>query len=104
MPFANVSLASVLFDSYVLFWSAMAVSPIDWHSWALASVIPTVVVRGSVLARRALPLSKASYLLIGAFIALHTIGAHYMYARVPLGDSLSIGIMISRIGYARRSL
>jgi putative membrane protein len=101
MPFANVSLASVLFGSYVLFWSAMAVSPIDWHSWALASVIPTVVVGGLVLARRALPLSKTSYLLIGAFIALHTIGAHYTYARVPLGDSLSSFLGNGRNDYDR---
>ncbi len=101
MPFANVSLASVLFGSYVLLWSAMAVSPIDWHSWALASVIPAIVVGGLMFSRRALPLSVASYLLIGAFITLHTIGAHYTYARVPLGDSLSPLLGSGRNDYDR---
>ena len=67
----------------------MAVSPADWHNWILASVIPAIVLGGLVAGRRVLPLSAISYLLIGAFITLHTIGAHYTYARVPLGDWLS---------------
>jgi putative membrane protein len=89
MPFVNVSLASVLFGSYVLLWSTMAISPADWQNWVLASVIPAIVLGGLVVSRRALPLSGAAYLLIGVFVALHTIGAHYTYARVPLGDWLS---------------
>jgi putative membrane protein len=82
--------AFALFGSYVVLWSAMAVSPTDWHTWILASVIPAIVLGGLVVSRRVLPLSVASYLLTGAFITLHTIGAHYTYARVPLGDWLSL--------------
>jgi putative membrane protein len=89
MPFINMPPAVVLFGSYVVVWSAMAISPSDWHNWILASVIPAIVVGGLVVGRRVLPLSVASYLLIGAFITLHTIGAHYTYARVPLGGWVS---------------
>jgi putative membrane protein len=97
----NVSLASVLFGSYALLWSAMAISSVDWHNWVLASVIPATVLGGLVAGRRHLPLSGASYLLIGAFITLHTIGAHYTYARVPLGDWLSPLLGSGRNDYDR---
>jgi putative membrane protein len=97
----NVSLASVLFGSYALLWSAMAISPVDWHNWVLASVIPATVLGGLVVSRRLLPLSGASYLLIGAFVTLHTIGAHYTYARVPLGDWLSPLLGSGRNDYDR---
>jgi putative membrane protein len=89
MPFINLPPAFLLFGSYMVFWSAMAVSPTDWHNWMLSSVIPGIVLGGLVVGRRVLPLSVVSYLLIGAFITLHTIGAHYTYAHVPLGGWLS---------------
>jgi putative membrane protein len=34
---------------------------------------------------RRLELSSASYFLLGAFVILHIVGAHYTYARMPLG-------------------
>lgn len=86
MSLVSASPAFVLLGSYVVVWSAMAVSPADWHNWMLASVLPMALLGGLVVSRRVLPLSGASYALVGAFIALHTIGAHYTYARVPLGD------------------
>jgi putative membrane protein len=89
MAFTNMSPALVLLGSYTVLWSAMAVSPADWHNWILSSVIPVLVVTGLTASRQFFPLSMASYLLVGAFIALHTVGAHYTYARVPLGDWLS---------------
>jgi putative membrane protein len=74
---------------YVLLWAAMAISPADWQNWMLASLIPALVVGALVAGRRALPLPPVSYLLIGVFLTLHTIGAHYTYARMPLGDELA---------------
>ena len=38
-----------------------------------------------VLGHRRLELSGASYFLLAAFVILHIIGAHYTYARMPLG-------------------
>ena len=35
-----------------------------------------------------MPLSVASYALIAGFLALHTVGAHYTYAQVPVGQWL----------------
>jgi putative membrane protein len=101
MSFINMPPAFVLFGSYMVFWSAMAVSPSDWHNWILASVIPLIVLGGLVVSHRVLPLSVVSYLLIGAFIMLHTVGAHYTYARVPLGNWLSLFLAEGRNDYDR---
>jgi putative membrane protein len=101
MAFINIPPAFVLFGSYMVVWSAMAVSPADWQNWILSSVIPALVVGGLVVSRRALPLSAASYVLIGAFLTLHTIGAHYTYARVPLGGWSSSFLGDGRNDYDR---
>jgi len=101
MPFINFPPAFVLVGSYVVLWSAMAISPTDWQNWMLASVIPALGLLGLAVGRRVLPLSAASYALIGAFMTLHTIGAHYTYARVPLGDWLSPFLEAGRNDYDR---
>jgi putative membrane protein len=97
----SMSPALVLLGWYAIFWSAMAISPLDRHNWVLSSVIPPIVVGGLVAGRRVLALSSSSYLLIGIFITLHTIGAHYTYARVPLGDWLSPLLGVERNDYDR---
>jgi putative membrane protein len=101
MPVIGLPPALVLFGWYVMFWGAMAVSPADWTNWALSSVIPALVVGGLLAGRRVLALSTTSYLLLGAFVTLHTIGAHYTYARVPLGDWLSPVLGNGRNDYDR---
>jgi putative membrane protein len=85
----------------MVFWSALAVSPADWHNWILSSVIPAMVVGGLAFGRQVLPLSAASYLLVGAFMTLHTIGAHYTYAQVPLGGWLTPVLGDGRNDYDR---
>ena len=89
MPFLNLSPSAILMGWYVLLWGAMAISPADWQNWMLASLIPALLVGALMAGRRALPLTPVSYLMIGAFLSLHTIGAHYTYARMPLGDELA---------------
>jgi putative membrane protein len=101
MPIISMPPAFVLAGWYVILWSAMAVSPVDWHNWVLASVIPSVVLGGLIAGRRVLALSTISYLLIGAFLTLHTIGAHYTYSRVPLGDWLGPFLGAGRNEYDR---
>jgi putative membrane protein len=89
MPFRKLPPSAILMGWYVLIWAAMAISPADWQNWMLASLIPALLVGALVAGRRALPLPPVSYLMIGAFLTLHTIGAHYTYARMPLGDELA---------------
>ena len=90
-----------LFGGYVVFWSAMAIAPIDRQNWVLSSILPLALVAALILGRRALPLSTASYALMIGFLALHTIGAHYTYSRVPMGLWLQHALQLQRNHFDR---
>jgi putative membrane protein len=101
MPFRGVPPSTVLLGWYVLLWGVMAVSPTDWQNWVLASVLPAMVVGGLVAGRRAMTLPSASYVMVAAFLTLHTIGAHYTYAQMPLGNELALLLGNGRNDYDR---
>ena len=79
---------SVLLAGYLVFWGAMGLAPLDSPNWVLSSILPLTFVGALVFGRRSVPLSTASYMLIGGFLAFHTVGAHYTYAQVPVGHWL----------------
>jgi putative membrane protein len=101
MPFRHVPPSTVLLGWYALLWGVLAVSPTDWQNWMLSSVIPAIVVGALVAGRRALPMTSASYVMVGAFLTLHTVGAHYTYARMPLGHELALLLGSDRNDYDR---
>jgi len=79
---------SALLAGYIVLWGAMGMAPLDPQNWALSSILPLTFVAALVFGRRSVPLSVASYALIAGFLALHTVGAHYTYAQVPIGQWL----------------
>jgi putative membrane protein len=68
-----------------LVWIAAAIRPLDQQAWILENILLVIFVAALALTYRRLQLSKASYLLLAAFVLLHIIGAHYTYARMPVG-------------------
>jgi putative membrane protein len=76
---------TVLLIGYLLFWAGMAISPTDRATWTVVNILPLLLIGVLVGTHRWLPLSRPSYLLIAVFLTLHTIGAHYTYAKVPIG-------------------
>jgi putative membrane protein len=86
---------------YLIFWGAMGLAPLDGQNWVLSSILPLTFVGGLIAGRRALSLSVASYALITGFLALHTIGAHYTYAQVPLGRWLQGALTLERNHFDR---
>lgn len=75
----------------LLFWYATlsawtAQSPTDPQFWLISSVLPAAFVVGLIATHRRFPLSHASYTFITLFLTLHSIGAHYTYAQVPVGQ------------------
>jgi putative membrane protein len=76
---------SALLAGYLVFWGAMGLAPLDPRNWVLSSILPLTFVAALFFGRRSVPLSVTSYALITAFLALHTVGAHYTYAQVPAG-------------------
>jgi putative membrane protein len=91
----------VLFGGYVVFWSAMGISPLDRENWVLSSILPLMLVAALLLGRRALRFSTVSCAAMVAFLTLHTIGAHYTYAQVPAGVWLQHALHLERNHFDR---
>jgi putative membrane protein len=91
----------VTLGAYVVFWIALAVHPVDRGDWMLENllVFVTAIVLGSTYRR--FRFANASYVLILVFLAIHTIGAHYTYAKVPAGFWLQDWLHLQRNHYDR---
>lgn len=76
-------LPAILSGAFAVEFAALAWAPYDRGDWLLENLIPVPVVVWFVLARRRLPLSGASWCLVFSFLALHEIGSHFTYSRVP---------------------
>jgi len=86
---------------YGLFWLALAFSPnhrVDWLVENLLVFAGVALIAGTY---RSLPLSRASYLLLAVFLALHAVGAHYTYSETPFGDQLQSSLGLGRNHYDR---
>jgi putative membrane protein len=70
---------------YLFFWALTGISPVDRRDWLLENFLVLVFAGLLVATYRRFPLSDVSYALITLFLTLHSIGAHYSYAQVPLG-------------------
>jgi putative membrane protein len=75
----------VLLSCYLAFAAYMAIAPTDRSTWVVVNILPALLVGVLVATHQKLPLSRLSYVMIIAFLTLHTIGAHYTYAKVPFG-------------------
>ena len=75
----------IVLACYAIFWVALAIHPVDRADWFLENLL--VFATASVLlpTYRNFQLSNLSYGLILLFLALHAIGAHFTYAKVPIG-------------------
>jgi putative membrane protein len=91
----------VFLAGYLVFWGAMGLTPLDTQNWMLSSILPLTFVGALILGRRAVPLSVVSYALISGFLMLHTVGAHYTYAQVPLGRWLESVLALERNHFDR---
>jgi len=86
---------------YLLLSVWMADGPVDPQFWMLANILPVCLVGFLAAAYRTFPLSNLSYLLITLFLTLHTIGAHYTYAQVPVGYWVETALELSRNPFDR---
>lgn len=92
---ARSVLLPILLAWNVGFSSVLAIAPADRQFWVVATILPVLLIGWLVVTHRVLPLSILSYILITAYLSLHTIGVHYTYAEVPaglwLGQVLDLG-------------
>lgn len=66
-------------------WIITAIHPLDRQAWIVENLLLIIFVIVLFFGHRRLELSTTSYFLLAAFIILHIVGAHYTYARMPLG-------------------
>jgi putative membrane protein len=94
-------LLTALLLAFGLFWVALAVDPVDRQDWLLENLLTIAFVAVLILTYRRFTFSRLSYCLIAAFLVMHTIGAHYTYAEVPIGFWLQQTLHLSRNPFDR---
>jgi putative membrane protein len=79
----NARFALTLLALLLVLWVPLAIAP--WHraDWLLENVLLLLGIAVLAGTWRRHVFSRASYVLMFAFMCLHTIGAHYTYAEVP---------------------
>jgi putative membrane protein len=86
---------------FVVAWIILAIKPVDRKDWFLENLLVFVAVPILVFTYRRFQFSRTSYFLIAAFMILHEVGAHYTYAKVPLGYWLKEVFNLERNHYDR---
>ena len=100
-PFAKNRLLQALILIYAAVWIWAAISPVSRSDWALENILIVVAVGLSAWLCRVRPLSNFSNVLVTLFLILHTVGAHYTYSLVPLGDWIKEAAGLERNPYDR---
>ena len=68
---------------YFIFWTVLAINPVDRTTWILENTLPAVFFVVMFVSHRRILFSRISYTLMFIFLCLHTVGAHYTYSEVP---------------------
>ncbi|MCB1232316.1 MAG: DUF2238 domain-containing protein [Verrucomicrobiae bacterium] len=74
-----------LFLGYGAWWIAWAIRPLSPSDWRLENVLILFTVAVLIVTARWFVFSRTAYTLVVIFAAIHTVGAHYTYAEVPIG-------------------
>jgi putative membrane protein len=78
-----------------------AIGPSDRADWFLENMLSFVAVPVALVTYRWFRFSDRSYVLMTIFMILHTIGAHYTYAEVPVGFWVKDALGLARNHYDR---
>jgi len=86
---------------FVLVWVGLAVAP--WHraDWLLENLLTVLVVPLAVVTFHRFRFSDQAYVQATILLLLHTVGGHYTYSHVPLGDWLRDAFDLGRNHYDR---
>jgi putative membrane protein len=73
----------LLLMAYLLLFALLAVKPYDRAVWFAENLPIVLIVAALVISRRWFAFSNTAYLLMACLVALHTIGGHFTFERVP---------------------
>jgi putative membrane protein len=86
---------------FTIVWTALAIAPRDRDDWLLENLPTFVAIPAAVFGYRRFRFSNRAYIQATLFLVLHTIGSHYTYSEVPLGDWTRDVLGLSRNHYDR---
>lgn len=86
---------------FVVVWTALAIAPRYRADWLLENLLTALVVPALVLTYHRFRFSDRAYVQMTVFLLLHTVGSHYTYSEVPLGDWVRDALHLSRNHYDR---
>jgi putative membrane protein len=66
-------------------WVVTAIAPLDRQAWMLENILVVLVALVLAFTHRRLQLSNTAWFCLALFLLLHMVGAHYTYAKMPLG-------------------
>lgn len=82
-------------------WLVLAIAPVYRADWLLENLLTFVAVPAAVLVHRRRPFSHRACIQATLFAILHTVGSHYTYSEVPVGDWLRDAAGLTRNHYDR---
>ncbi len=100
-PWRKDALQKTLAGFYALVWMWAAIAPVSRMDWFLENLLVAAGITSLFWMYRDRPLSDLSAILVAAFLALHTVGSHYTYSEVPIGNWLKELLGLSRNHYDR---
>jgi putative membrane protein len=93
----------VLWALYAALWIWAAIGPVDRQTWILENVLVLLFGVLAFMLRHRFSLSPASVIGLWLFLALHAVGAHFTYSKVPYQTDLQawLGLDAQRNHYDR---
>ena len=86
---------------FAVAWTALAIAPRFRADWLLENYPTFVAVPALLWGYRRFRFSDRAYVQGTVFLLLHTIGSHYTYSEVPLGDVVRDAFGLARNHYDR---
>jgi putative membrane protein len=100
-PAASGVVPAACLAVFLVVWTALAIAPRSRADWLLENLPTFVGVPIAVAGYRRFKFSDRAYVQATAFLVLHTIGSHYTYSEVPLGDWMREVFALGRNHYDR---
>jgi putative membrane protein len=85
----------------MVLWLITAIEPFNRRDWLLENMLVFIYATAIVGTYRRFAFSNLSYMLFGAFLSMHLVGAHYTYAETPFGFWMQSTFELSRNHYDR---
>ena len=86
---------------FVVAWTALAIAPRHRADWVLENLPTFIGVPIAVVGYRRFRFSDRAYVQATIFLLLHTIGSHYTYSEVPVGEWIRDLLGLARNHYDR---